>query len=351
MDSLSAEERRLIVGQFYNENKHLGKTYSVHHFVKMGMLRETVYRIIKRVDNGITLNGRPGKGRPVAKMTKNRIKELVKRVDGKVGVSQRRLAQRFGITQGYLSVLLKRNGIRYFKRQVKPKTTLKQKIKQKSCLTKMSKNEFRIKNGIKIVMDDESYFPISGQNLPGNDGYYTSDRSKCDPDIKNKSKDKFPQKIMVWITISEMGHSVPFFARSHGSVDSKTYAKECIRKRLLPFLRKHHNDGQYLFWPDGATVHYGKPSIEAFEENDIKYLRRKDNPPYVPQLRPIERFWSHLKTKVYSNDWKSKSLTHLESRIRRKIKEFSPSYFRDLMKSCKSLVRKAADLGADFMFN
>lgn len=348
---MKAEDRRLLIGHFYEKNKSYGKTYTVNHFVRMGMKKNTIYQIIKRVENGITLKQRKGQGRPVVKMTQNKIKSLKRRVDGKAGISQRRLAQKYGITQSWVGVLLKRNGIRYFKRQSKPKTTDKQRIKQKRCLIKMSKNEFRPKNGIKIVMDDESYFPMSGQNIPGNDGFYTSDRSGCDSDFKNKTKHKFPMKIMVWIAISESGHSAPYFARGHGSVNSEIYAKKCIRERLTRFIRTHHSDGQYIFWPDGATVHYGQPSKDAYIENGIKFVERDDNPPNVPQLRPIERFWAHLKTKVYSNDWKAISLLHLESRIRSKIREFSPKYFQDLMKGCKTLVRRAADLGADFMFN
>ena len=350
MDGLTAEQRRLVVGQFYNRYKSLGKRYSVLHFVKMGLKSQTIYNIIRRVENGETLKQRSGQGRPVVKMTKKRINDLKRRVDGKVGVSQRKLAQKFKVTHGWISVILKRNGIHYFKRQTKPKVTEKQLIKQKKCLLKMSKKDFRPNNGIKIIMDDESYFPLSGHNIAGNDGFYTSDRLNCESDVKFKDKNKFPPKIMVWICISEFGHSVPYFARVHGTVDSNIYANECIRKRLVPFLEKHHSDGQYIFWPDGATVHYSKTSINAFNEYGVKFLKLNENPPNIPQLRPIERFWAHLKTKVYANAWEAQNLSQLENRIRRKIKEFSPKYFNDLMKDCKGLVRKAADKGPDFMF-
>lgn len=215
----------------------------------------------------------------------------------------------------------------------------------------MSKKNFRPTNGVKIVMDGESYFPLSGHNLPGNDGYYCSDRSKTNKEVKYRSKEKFPPKIMVWIAISECGYSVPYFGVRFGTMDSKTYAKECVRKRLVPFIRKCHSDGNYHFWPDGATAHYGRPVIETYNEFNISYVKRDENPPNIPQLRPIEKFWAHLKTKVYSNDYKAKNLAQLKSRIKLKLKEFCPNYFFNLMRDSKSMVRKAADYGPEYMFN
>ena len=321
------------------------------HFLRMNMKRSTIYDIIWRVDNKISLKQVSGQGRPAVKMTKENIIDLKKRVNGKTGVSQRKLALKYDITQPYVSLLLKKKNIRYFKRQNKPKVTEDQKMRQKKRLIKMSKNMFRPNNGIEVVMDDESYFPLSGHNLPGNDGYYTDDKSKVETDVKYRSKEKFPAKVMVWVAISRFGRSAPFFQIRGGTMDAKTYSKECLNKRLVPFLKKHHSDGQYILRPDGATAHYEKLAINAYNHNNIKYLKRNENPPNVPQLRPIEKFWAHLKRKVYANDWKGKNLSQLKSRIQRKFKDFSPRYFIELMSGCKSMVRKAADNGPEFMFN
>ena len=69
MDGLTAEERRLVVGNFYTENMSLGKPYTVHPFMRMGLKRVTIYKILQRVDKQITLKHRPGQGRPPIKMT------------------------------------------------------------------------------------------------------------------------------------------------------------------------------------------------------------------------------------------------------------------------------------------
>jgi len=65
-------------------------------------------------------------------MTANKVKRLVKRVDGQKGISQRKLAKRFRISQSYVNKQIKNNGINYYKRQLKPKVDEKQKIVIKS---------------------------------------------------------------------------------------------------------------------------------------------------------------------------------------------------------------------------
>ena len=39
-----------------------------------------------------------------------------------------------------------------------------------------------------------------------------------------------------------------------------------------------------------------------------------DNPANLPEVRPIEDFWSILKAKVYEKNWDAKTLHQLESR-------------------------------------
>ena len=66
---------------------------------------------------------------------------------------------------------------------------------------------------------------------------------------------------------------------------------------------------------------------ENFNTGNVHYVERLDNPPNVPNLRPIELFRAHLKAKVYDKGWEAKDYGHLKSRIKRKLKKFSPNYF------------------------
>jgi hypothetical protein len=62
--------------------------------------------------------------------------------------------------------------------------------------------------------------------------------------VKYKRKQKFPPKILVWISISPKGHSKPYFVSSKGTINKKNYSKECIEKRLVPFIKKYHKNNK-----------------------------------------------------------------------------------------------------------
>ena len=63
---------------------------------------------------------------------------------------------------------------------------------------------------------------------------------------------------MVWMAISAKGVSNVYVHRGKQAVDQKIYLKECINRRLLPFVDKYHSNGNILFWPDLARSHYSK---------------------------------------------------------------------------------------------
>ena len=100
------------------------------------------------------------------------------------------------------------------------------------------------------------------------------------------------------------------------AVNQKIYLDECIKKRLIPFIKAHHSDGKYLFWPDLASAHYAKTVTGFFDEKNINYVKKKDNPPNVPELRPIEDFWGILKGLVYEGNWQAENHDQLEKRIK-----------------------------------
>ena len=174
--------------------------------------------------------------------------------------------------------------MKYYKRQYGPHASQKQKAAQKSRLTKLKK---RIMNASKfhdIVMDDESYFGLSGFDQPGNQGYYAKNKEQVDIDIKYKRKQKFSPKILIWLAISPKGHSEIFFAKNKQAINAEIYSNECIRSRLIPFLEKYYPNKDYLFWPDLATAHYAKTTTDVYSENSINYVLKDGNPPNTPQL-------------------------------------------------------------------
>ena len=118
-----------------------------------------------------------------------------------------------------------------------------------------------------------------------------------------------------------------------------------LETSLKPFLENFHQGENVLFWPDLATSHYAKITQEKLKAMKIKFIARDANPPNLPMCRPIEHFWSNLKTKVYENGWEANDFESLKERILEKVATFDENDFYDLMKNVKLNVRYASKYG------
>ena len=49
---------------------------------------------------------------------------------------------------------------------------------------------------------------------------------------------------------------------------------------------------------------------------NIKFVKKFENVVNVPEIRPIDNFWSILKGNVYKNGWTAENLNKLKARIK-----------------------------------
>ena len=319
--TLTVEERenlRKRVKNFTVKNPDIKKSEIVNHYLKEGISQSTIYNILKRLEDGIQIKDLKRTGRP-CKLNINKLKKLKRLANNKVGVTSRKLCKIFALHRTTINRNLSKMGIRYRKRQKTPKYTVKQAEKSKKRSRKLVNMLYKSKP--QLILDDEKYFLFKGDQMPGNSGFYTDDIKECPDDVKFKGKEKFPQKVLVWLAISEKGLSEPFIATSKSfSINQNTYLKKCLQERLLPFINNKFQNENYIFWPDLASSHYAD-SVVQWMENNINFVPKDSNPPNVPQARPIENFWGYLANKVYEDDWEAKSKQQLIMRIRKKLKE------------------------------
>lgn len=336
MEFLNQTERRNYVGNFYRQYRHRGKPYTVKECSSI-LCERAIYNIIDKIENGISLERkRTGK----TKWTPQEIKRLANSVKGKVG-TLRGLARKHKLDHKTVKSYLKIHDITLRKRIKAPKVTEKQKVVQKKRLNKL-RYLFAPTNGVDQIKDDESYFIVGEYK---NDSYFHHESIK-DPKARFKYLEKYPGQVLVWIAISARGKSRPFlFTRTNKfAVNKEVYSKKCIPK-VKKFIDMKYRDGKYLFWPDLASAHYAKASLQKLDSLGIKYVPKESNPPNVPQLRKVETFWAHLKNKVYANNWTPKTGTQLINKIRKELKTFTPQYFQRLFAHSKTKIRSAADHG------
>jgi len=132
--------------------------------------------------------------------------------------------------------------------------------------------------------------------------------------------------------------SEPLFFPSGLAMNQSIYLEECIKKRLIPFIRQHHSDSQYIFWPDLASSHYAKSVIRYLEEQNFNFVEKKDNPANLPEVRPIENFWGVLKRLVYKDNWQAESIEQLKRRIQFCWRKVDSDLVQQLTRSIKQKV-------------
>ena len=94
---------------------------------------------------------------------------------------------------------------------------------------------------------------------------------------------------MVWHAMDRNGLvSDPFIFE--GTMTSEIHLNNCLKKTLIQFIQKNYPQHNVLFWPDLARAHYGDICISYLKEQNVKFVTKEDNPPNVPQARPIQIF-------------------------------------------------------------
>ena len=98
---------RKRVYEFYIQNRHEGKKFTVDHFLKEKVPISTTYTIIARAENDNGHERVPGSGRIAKKMPPKKIAQLEKTFNNQSTVSYRSAARKFKISHTYVKKLLR----------------------------------------------------------------------------------------------------------------------------------------------------------------------------------------------------------------------------------------------------
>ena len=87
---------------FYHDSSNKSVKTTVNYFIKQGIPRRTIYYVLNKYLKYGTARDQPRCGRAL-KMTGRMLKDMVKSVNNRSGVSQRKLARRFYVHQSTVS--------------------------------------------------------------------------------------------------------------------------------------------------------------------------------------------------------------------------------------------------------
>lgn len=322
------------IAAFYERHREKGRAFTVKHFEFEGISRATVYRVLER---GST-ERKVGSGRPAKKIKGRRLETLKKTFLNRDDWSCRTAALKLGISKSYVSECVHKLGLSHYAKQKAPAYTPEQEQTVKLQAGRM----YRKFVHTKIVMDNESYFTLSGSLKTG---YYTDNKENAPNSVKYKQKRKFEPKVMLYVVISEEGISKPIFKVGGNAVNADTYVNECLAKALVPFLSAHHADGNYVFWPDKASSHYAKKATDYLKAHGIPYVEKAMNPTNLPQCRPVEDFFGYLAGIIYRGGWRAENTDQLQKRIRWAIRQVDMNVIRKMMSRVAQRLRTVSRQG------
>ena len=293
---MKRSEQELIAKRiidFYKNRANRNTSHTVRHFLAEGLLRNTIGGVIRRFNK----TGRDrylkigGKARTVTtpEVTKKVSKLLINK-----RTSVRECALIAKISTKSVQNVKKWEGIKTYKCQTTPSYDNDQELRAE----KNSRNISKLATKKVIVMDDETYVPLDPKNIKLQKNFNCKDKKTVPNNVRFRGKPKFFKKYLVWQAIDQFGNvSKPYVKK--GTMNAREYRIECLAKRLLPFLKSKHNISNVIFWPDMAAIHYQSEVQEWLTSKGIEFVKKADNTPNCPQIRPIEKFWQFCK-KDYS---------------------------------------------------
>ena len=320
---------RIRIGKFIEKNKNWKQIDIVKHFLTEGEAKRTIYDIINRFNKGFGPQRKRGSGSNKALPARKNDK-IIETAVNEVRMSYRYIGRKNGVTGQTAKNVLSEAEVEREPRIKCPDSSEKQSKTQKTRLDKLRKTIFKAENEVIVIMDDESYFTIDGCDTNFNTFFYSHPYLEAPESVKYRKVGKFPKKVLVWCAISPKGMSEPYIVKSGNAITARVYIKECLPK-LVDFINKFHSKDNYVFWPDLASAHYAKATLEAYDKMNIEFVPKCANPPNVPQLRPIETFWAILGQKLYENGWTGEDYPELIRRIRRIIRTTPLNALRNLM--------------------
>lgn len=295
----------------------------------------TVRDVINRFNATLSIDRTKGSGAKMGPRNKKLVSKVVQSVKANPGLSDSERARKLGTCVSTARRMRLYAGLKSYHVVKVPNRTEKQ---QSTCKTRsiLLYDKVLTKFNGCLLMDDETFIKMDTNQLPGQKFYIASKRLNAPEKFKFIKMSKFAKKVMVWQAICSCGmKSSPFITSL--TMNTNLYIKECLQKRLLPLIRKHK--APVKFWPDLATCHYSKATINWYQNSKVDFVPVSMNPPNCPEFRPIERYWAIMKSKVKKTGRTFKNHKQVHRTWNKCAKKLSQSDVQKLMAPIKGKVR------------
>lgn len=296
---------------------------------------KTVARVLKRFSETLSIKRKRGSGGKKGPADPKLTQKVLRSITNNPGYSDRERARKFGTSRENIRKIRSRAGLKSYKAIKQPNRHDKQNLVGKYRSRKLYREILTKHNGC-IVMDDETYVKLDFKQIPGHKYYVSNFRGSVPNKYKFVLVDKFAPKMMIWQGICSCGRKSRAYV-VRGNMNQDVYIKECLTKRLLPFIRSH--DCSCIFFPDLASCHYARATLAWYNANTIAFVGKNMNPPNCPEFRPIERYWAIVKNLLNKNGGSCKNAEEMLKKWNYFAGKLGLSDVQKLMGSIKRRVR------------
>ena len=110
MKRFSEVQRRELIETVYLKHRDKTKSCIVKKLEDIGIAKRTSYRVLAKLQNGASVERKPGSGRKRLKMTDTKRRKMVRGAINRVGVSTRQMASKYGVSQSYVVKIMQSEG-------------------------------------------------------------------------------------------------------------------------------------------------------------------------------------------------------------------------------------------------
>ena len=220
--------------------------------------KTNVYMAINRFKSSLSIERAKGFGRKSGFKDKKAAISIPRSFTQNPGLSNRERAKRYKVSEYFVRKVKKFYNFKSHRAIKYPNRSDKQPLTVKTRARKLYDEVLTKFNGC-IIMNDETYTNCDFKQLPGPKFYTSIVRGRVSNKFKYKSLDKLGKNLLFWQAICTCGLRSRAFVTS-STLNSDVYIKECLLARLLPFYRIHNIS--CWFWPDLASCHYSKKTVE-----------------------------------------------------------------------------------------
>lgn len=328
---MELEQRKDIVHK-YLENPGLSQRKIAR---ALNIAPSTVWYVLNRYKDTLSVARAAKICKKTPRMDPTIKKKVLQDIKRNPNLSLRKRAQKLGTTVATIRKVMANEGYKAYHVIKVPNRNEKQAGTVKTRVRHLYE-ELLLKNSGCILMDDETYLYADTAQIKGDVYYYAKMRLGVADKHKFKCLEKFAEKYLIWQGICSCGMKTDVFV-TKGTINADLYLEECLKKRLLPFIRKHRSP--LIFWPDLATAHYAKKVQDWYQSEGIQFVPKRLNPPNCPELRPVEHFWAIMKRKLMEGKWTIRSAKEMQKIWDRTCMTITNADVQNLMRGIKSKVR------------